>query len=537
MAIVLTSYGGVSVGTGTAYKLVARIDADWADEADVTIRDRDGDSPIVDGQRMRPVDRGFFVRVGDTSPPANRDEWRQNAAAIFKADGVPRALRGTWRGVTLEIMATVVRIGNRAGMPMRASGSVALEGVFRFADPVWRAVTATGPDSASPITVGGNAEALPVYTVTGDTTEVFRRRVTVTDVLGYGFSGYPIMAEFDTTAGTTLTTADFIAFQNGREIPIYVVNPDNAATRVFFLADCLPGGSTPTDIYYGSSVPVSVTQQALDPAGMAWTDASFSNTNWVWDDWIVSDNPTNRCGVWTLSRTEDDDALAKGISVPAESASSLVWTATVSDVTEPIHDGVTMVIGGAVSGSTNALSGVSRAFSNITLSAQLQFRVDYYRVTDLDIQTALAETGDAVTNTTAIDIDSAAVIILRARMVSTAPAETQTITMTNSGDFALILTSNPTVSVAAAVTARVIDDSLDVGSNTLDFDRVFVDNVAITVDCLNRTVTPASGPLYARDLVFSNQRRWLPMAVGAATWTEPDNSAVTVTVRDSYVLV
>ena len=87
------------------------------------------------------------------------------------------------------------------------------------------------------------------------------------------------------------------------------------------------------------------------------------------------------------------------------------------------------------------------------------------------------------------------------------------------------------------MTARVIDDSLDVGSNSLDFDRVFVDNVAITVDCLNRTLSPASGPIYPRDLVFSNQRRWLPMSPGNATWTEPDNSAVAVTARDSYVLV
>lgn len=537
MAQTIASYGGVSLNTGTPYFCFAALDVERAYEAETTLRDREGYAPVQDGNRFRPIDRAFSVTRGDTSVPASVDQWAENALGVFEPDGVLRALRITWRGLTLETMAAVVKAGIPSGIARTDSTDIEIQGTFRIPDPIWRNVTAAGPDTASPITLLGNTDAAPAYAVTGDTTTVSRRPVTITDVLGNGFSSYPIMAEFDATGVSATTTANYIAFCNGREIPIYTVNPNTAATRVFFRVDCPPLGTTTVQIYYGSSVSNTVTAQALDPAGMAFTDASFSNTLWVWDNWIVSDNPTNACGVWTYARIEDAGVLAQGITI-TESAASLVWAAvTTGSTIEPEFDGVIMVLGGAKAGASSALAGVSRAFSNITVTGVFQFRVEYLRAADLELQNALTETGDNVTNTTAIDLDDAIEIAIRCRNLSAVPTVDQTITMTNSGDFSLALTSNPTVSVAAAVTARLIDDSLDVGSNSLDFDRVFVDNVALTVDCFNRTVSPASGPLHPRDLVFSNPREWLPMAPGSNSWTEPDNSAVSVSARESYRVV
>ncbi|MGD9891411.1 MAG: hypothetical protein AB7R89_16175 [Dehalococcoidia bacterium] len=529
MAVVIKSYGGVPVGsTGTPYDLHVSTDTDWRLQSRTVLRDRLGDAPIQDGQGVLPRELRCELQPGSTAN-ADRDAWWRIAAGVFRADGVARPLVVEWENADYRVMASVIDLGNYPNLPMSASADVARVLIFQMADPAWEAV-ATTTDSSSPLTNAGNTVALPVITITPITSTLNHARATITDTLNSGAHAYPVMLTFDGQGVGATTAADFIVFCNHREIPFTVRDPNTATTDVIVDLD-IPqaGGSVTVDIYFGSSISNTLTASQLPAHGRAFTDSNWSNTNWVWTfDNILHTHADNISGVWYPGNTGAQFSDKRGF-ITSQSGGSLVFTLqdpASALITDLAYDSMIMIVGGAVAGASSALSGLSRATASMTNNGRAFVR--YLVPGDLAWRDAWTTTSDG-TVTTAVDLDNAFVIAVG--IEPNVSASTGELTLSASGDFALALASNPTVSVATPVTARKLDHRL-VNLATGDVIRfghpdpaaasvihaVYLDDVDLVIDCEQRgAIRVESGQLYG-EITPSNKALVFPLEPGLNAW-------------------
>lgn len=107
-----------------------------------------------------------------------------------------------------------------------------------------------------------------------------------------------------------------------------------------------------------------------------------------------------------------------------------------------------------------------------------------------------------------------------------------------SGSITVDLSNTPSISVGANSTARLINGTLTNSTNgdVITFTDVYLDNVAMTIDCLNKTITVASGPWYG-SITFSDPDDWWALNVGSNTWSYSAGTFTTsITWFDRYLI-
>jgi hypothetical protein len=539
-----SSFRGTSFGT--VYTVAFPKDAEFGAEAELTLQARERDFPIRLSGRQSARVLPATITPGSTAPSDKR-EWSDNVRALFRADGELYPLRASWRSITAELMCAVTSLKHRGGTTLNADHGGIWDAVLTAPDPIWRDVTVNN-DSATPLTAGGTAPALPVITLTPSGTTVRRRRITIADNAGYGAKAYPVLASFDGSGVSANAATNYILFLNGRSIPFRADSPGSNPTRVLFDADVEPGTTAEAHLYYGSSVNNTITAGAWNPGGI--DPATFSNTNWTWNEFNILQHARNASGRWFPYKigghTVAPGTPAFGWVQLTESSDglSVVLTGRIeSSPTDTIYDAIAMFTGGtARAGATNALTNLRRQLSAAGVGSG-NVRVLYLRAGDLQWREAVNTAYSASTQdiTAAVDLDDAIVIAVQLLVQGTSGSvRTLTISKAGAGDFGLALTGNPTVTVDAAVTARLITGAL-VNTTTGDrvtFNTVYTDDVALTIDCLGgdqrrRSVSVASGPLHG-ELVFSNEAQWMPLAVGSNAWTNPTGAAAAFAWRDGY---
>lgn len=529
-----TSINGTNVNGSTAYRVVFPIDSPMDNAASLTLVPRENDTPLDTGFQVNERSVPFLVSPGTTGVPVSNEQWYQNAMGIFLPEGSKLSIRASWRSQTIELFGAVVSIGPLPGSPVNDEDDSIIAGEFVVPDPVWREIAAETADATSPLSVSrGNVKPQPTITFTPSTTTLRHRIITITDTLGIGLSNYPIIIAFDSTGISATTTANYIAFINEREIPIYTHNPNNASTRMLIRVNCDPSQSITCHIYYGSSVNNTVTAQALDPLGMAITDADLTNTHWIWDDFVLSSNPQNVSGVWTLLNTPE---IGLHFPVYTEAAGSLAFQGSTpgTELNTTTPNAAVLILGGSLAGTTNALTGLSRQFTDVLGAPALGGFIKYQPFGTVSFTTAWQLAGDNTTVTTAADVDLAVLIYYG---VYSNANTLNTVTFSVSGEFALDLTFTPTVNVGAATTARFVNSTLTntTTGETIQFDNLYMDDTTLIVDCLNKTITSGNGTVFnRRGIRFSNKEKWFALAIGSNAWTNATNFSASFSWKPAY---
>lgn len=399
-------------------------------------------------------------------------------------------------------------------------------GVFLAPDPVWRRST-TSNDTTSPLTVVGNCPALPTIAITPSTSTLRRRRVTVTDNSGLGLSNYMIQVSFDSTGVSASAASNYIVFYNGRSVPFYINTPNNASSKLYLRVDTPINGSCTVDVYYGSSISNTTTADQLDDGGMNLASASFSNTNWVWDSFEINAHPAKCTGVWRpvrIGRKTVYSTPRYGLISASSTQVEFQLAASTSNLAND-YDGMAMVVG-CKAGTTSALVGLSRDDSggggtdyNIVVLYRLAGSPTW-------VEAAVDSGPPIAAITDSEDVDNAVEIAVVIEPTSNSAVGSMVLTASGTFQLALNSSTTPTVSVAAAVTARLINSTLTNTTNgtTLTFTNVYLDDVVLTIDCLLKQISTASGPWYGA-LSFSDAENWFPLSVGSNAWTDPTNAA------------
>ena len=524
-----TSFDGQTVNSG-AYRLALMpLASASAAAAAVTDRQRTNQVPVTDYITYQPRDWSFILSL-NPGGGGNLTTFRTFVNQYFTPYGGKRTLLATHPDGSTALSASVTVTSLMPGREGRT-----YTGTFHMDDPIWRSSSATFISaSSSPYTVPGTYKALVQVKVTGTTTTLKRRRITITDTSGRGLANYIVRATFDSTGVTATATTNYIVFYQGRSIPFFAQALNGASTTVDFRVDVAPSGSATADIYYGSSVSNSVTNNVLEDGGQNLASASWSNTNWVWDDFSIDTFPA-AAGVWRPGKIgQTIDGVSYGMS--AVSASSVTFA--VKNDSSLANDADCMILTvGSQAGTTSALSGLSRA---MTVTSTCRGYVKYRTARSALWQTAWSTTGTGTT-TTAIDLDNA--VQIAAGIEPTSSTADGNIVLSASGTFQLALASTPTVSAAAAVTARYLDAALTSGAgDSIDFDKVYFDDngasETFVIDCYNRTISLTTGPLYTAGtgITFSNADDWWPLAPGSFSWTNPTNATVALIGYARYAL-
>lgn len=387
------------------------------------------------------------------------------------------------------------------------------------------------------VTVGGTGGTV--------TRVIFRWRVTVTDTGGRGLANYPIMAQFDSRNVGATTSARFACFSLGRLIPHYVNTPNDPNTKIWFRLDCPPSGSATVDIYGGGVIDNTVTNDTLEWAGLKLSSTTISNTNWEWDDFRCSIFPAVT-GAWKpVKAGQNVDGVSFGITVEGAGAvtnlktGAITPTNTITLAVKPDStlrndaDALLLVVG-AGAGTTNALTNLYR--NMVVTAGSVRGRVQY-RVAGSSVWQTVADMTTTTSSTAALDLDNAVEIMLVLEPLNASANATWEIGITGGTAAALALTGAPTVSVAAAVTARRVNGVLTNTTNgkTLTFADLYQDDVALTINCLTRALSVASGPWYGK-VSPSDKDNWLTLGVGANAWTDFAGVQSSWAWEDSYLL-
>ena len=139
--------------------------------------------------------------------------------------------------------------------------------------------------------------------------------------------------------------------------------------------------------------------------------------------------------------------------------------------------------------------------------------------------------------TTAVDLDNAVEIAFYAE--ATANATFTADWLPSGGNLTLVLNSSytPTVSVAAATTARYINSALtnSTTGDTITFTDVYLDDVALTINTQTKTITVASGPIYG-SISMSEPDCWMALSVGSNSWSDATNTSSSFAWADRYLI-
>lgn len=533
-----TSFDGNSVNGATDYVMrIGTRDATAPHSAAVSLRQRAGQAPVAESVTYNARVIPFLVALkqGAATTPA---AFRENVGKWFAhAKSSGRTLLSTHDdGSTALSMSVYVQKLEQVEYNL-------FRGEMLAADGIWRS-TSTSTDSSSPLTVSGDFDAYPSIAITGSTTTLKRRRVTITDNSTRGLVAYLIQATFDATGVSASASSNYIVFYQNQQIPHYVNTPNDASTKVYFRVDVPRGGSVTVDIYYGSSVSNSITADTLDDAGMDLTSGSFSNTNWIWNDWLCSSHPPV-AGAWRYGRI--GGAYDQMVGLISESTPQCKFTAGVGtgsvyagDVA-PAIDAIILTLGGVQAGTTNALSGFTANLDKPNSDAFVSGAVALWKRTAGALTWTSVTSRSTVGNLTAPqDVDDATELAFVTNPTATAGTAVSAAATISGSAVALILNSSytPTVSVAAAVTARYINSTLTSSTtgDVITFSGVYMDDITLTIDCLGKTITTSDSSDWYGKITTNNPAEWYRLAVGANSWTNPTNGSAAMTWYDRYVI-
>lgn len=534
-----SSFNGTTVNGSTAYLVGFPVGGNYSTGYELSLTPQDGDIAYLGGTAVEPRELVIQVRPGPGAPSSNH-EWLENAQGLFAPGPTVKSFRMTWRAVTVELMVRVRRTSLRPGPRKDDSGRSVLDVTLVAVDPIWRDVTENS-DSMSPATVGGNTPALGKVEITPTGTTVRHARVTITDQLGIGGYALPVIASFNGSGVSASAATNFIAFSEGREIPIQVDDPGSNPTRVLFVADFPQAGVKIVDIFFGSSVSNSVTSSAALLGGLALGDSSISNANIVWDTFEVSEHPERKL-TWRPFRL-GGHATGGYVDLTSEGTSSLTFSVVAGDAPDEYYDCLYCVTGSSLAGISNALTGLRRAYNGDDMAAnhdqvEIFVKIQPLGATDLvDAYTATLNANAVAANVdTAVDVDNALVLFVGMRLVTfNTQRRTLTLSAVPATDFALALANNPSVSVSSPATARRLHGTYQItNGDSIVFDNVFILDGTLTIDALTRTISAPSDILCGRDIRFSNDRRWLELTPGSVAWSDVSDTGSTLKWRNAF---
>ena len=514
-----TSFDGQAVGAATDYTvLISRIGQAPTYSSAPAERARPNQPPVTDRRTYGGLTIPFEVWLTQGSATAT-ETWAELVRRYFSPLGGVRELLATHDDGSTAIEINVEVTSLRRESPRKFAGE------FRAVEVFWRA-QATSTDSSSPLTVAGSYPALPSIAITGTVSNVKRRRVTITDQGGRGLANYLVQIEFDSTGVSAVASSQYIVFYQGRAIPFQIYDPNSTTTWIYVRIDVGPLDSTFVDIFYGDGVTNVTTNNTLEAAGMDLDNASFSNTNWMWDlPFTVSTNPRGACGSWTATRAGRTFS-GTSFAITAEAGASLDIDIRPDSAHPSDINGFVMVVGSAAA-TSNALTGLGR--NDGAPVGNYALYVAYRIAGQVGWTVAYTATSLAGVVSTAISVPAAVEILVWVEATDAAADLTMQFTVVTILALALSSAAVPTVSVAAAVTARCLDDNL-INSTTgdeIDFDGVYWDDEAITIDCLNQRISTPTNLLYfaGAGIVPTNPDTWMRLVVGSNAWSLPTNGA------------
>lgn len=503
---------------------------DGAYTSSPSLRQRNNQVPIQEAIQFGERSLPFIVVPSGSVTDAN---FRANVYRYLTPLGGLRTITATHDdgSTTITALADVVSL--------QKNHNRMFSGTFLLPDPIWRKST-TSNDTTSPTSAAGTYKSLPSISITPTSTTLLRRRVTITDnaTTNRGQMNYPILATFDSATGApgATTSANYIVFDNGRAIPFNVTGHNTASTRIWFRVDIPKGGSKTVDIYYGSSINNTTTADTFVDGGMAL--ASSSNTSWVWDDYSISTFPT-ATGVWRpgkLGLTQNNTTFG----INTESGSGITFAVENDASLANDADAMIVTLG---SPATSTMNGMTRLLTLQDSDGVLRSFVKYRTAGSVSWTTADTQSLDSTlfTSFPQADNDNTNVTVTNAVEVAVGmePAEESPRgTLALSGSITIALSNTPSVGVGSSSTARLVDCTLTNSTNgdVITFTQVYMDNVAMTIDCLNKTITVASGPWYG-GITFSDPDDWFAIEVGSNTWAYSAGTFTTsMTWFDRYLI-
>jgi hypothetical protein len=379
---------------------------------------------------------------------------------------------------------------------------------------------------------------------TGGTVHRIIRRATqtVTDRTGRGLDSYPVRLTLDSRNAGATAAADYVVFVNGQSVPFFVQNPDASATTIDLRVSTPPAGSCLVDVFFGAAVANPLTANVYDDGGMDLAHASFSNTTWVWRtstgtlmgklvySMVAVSRQARVTGAWSLAKLAP---VLSGVSygyVPGGNAQFAVGPS--AGGLQNDADGLILTCQ-VEADTSNALRGISAVLDGGAVSAGLL--VEYRRADDLLWRAA----GNGFASG-GWDIDGAVQVRIYVRPAATDATGSITVSAYASDPPPRLLldsTKVPLISAPAYTAARVINGSLTNGStgDQIVFTDLYMDDVALTIDCLQRTIRAASGPLYGQ-IMPTNPNGWFPLPPGGTSWTNPAGFTVSLDWQNRFVI-
>lgn len=503
---------------------------------------------------LRPVLRGRVGRYpeldaaefGETSIPI---QIRQSPGSVLTSDQFDGYVHALFRqrkglvamGATME-GDTVQNAGIVHGV-RRAVSTKLYTATLLMPNPVWRSTT-TNTDSSSPLTNAGRVRALPVITITPTTSSVRRRRVTVADVAGRGLANFPILAAYDASVGGAAAASDHIAFFRAQPMAQRVNSPGAAGTKHWFCIDVPPNQSRYADVFYGSSVDNTALADSLEYGGINFEGAVVSNTVLEWNDWRNSLFPA-RAGTWKPVKF---GIMPSGVSfgIASEGASS-GKTGYSNTITLGIggpnayrgEANALLLTLGAEAGATNAIQNLY-AYLTVSTGAGYVKATLYYRVPGSSVWQVKETRNTTGALATTQDIDGAIQVLIALEALIPNVVADVAIGWSGGGSYPQITMANtPTVTVGNAATARRLNGTLTntTTGDVITFDDVYLDDEALTINCLTKQVSTASGLWYSggRGIRFSNKEDLFPLVPGSNAWTVAIDGTVSIAWESSYL--
>jgi hypothetical protein len=536
-------------------------------QVDASVSGRAWTRPRLDA--LTPQTRTLELVAWKTDPAVTIEEYRRRLSRVFAPETGERLLvveRAD--GTQVQLLAWCSGIAYRG--ESEADARVTLE----TREIAWQAV-AESTSSGPTVTASGNVRARARIVVPGTSgTPCTRRRYAVTDRCGRGVGGYPLLLSDSWSASARRT----VVFQNGLLVPFRVAG-DKLWTRV----DLPPDGTTYVDVYSGSGVDNTVTADALDDGGLD-LEAS-TNTSWHWYAVRAGRNPLAAAGAWRFGRTfahPQERDYRFGVLVDSETTARLAAADPVMPESAHLiddYDSVVCVTGVEIASVSISVAARARSHTEISDSreytqeyvgqaefwgAEVRVRRDYEISTGSGSAMLVARKPGAPTwepvaarpvskdqqwsGTLSASFalgERPVAIALRCQpgVVRRRGGNTSTFTAPD-GDarsFTNWLTTGvvvelllpievtlasgrtPLVALVDTVPARVRTGTLrnTTTGQWIELEEVYTDAVELVLDGEARQVSVASGPLYAREIRFSDAPRWIELEPGANSVSAP----------------
>lgn len=215
------------------------------------LRERSRQYPVIEDVSLVESERTIFLEAveGAVQDEADQEAMNLLVRRIFRPSLNAQLVTGRWNGG--DYQNYVWFKGDARPSPsyweITAVSAVA----------TWESTT-LNTDSTSPLTVGGNAPAQPLITITGGDS-CTRYRVVASDNTGSGLGSYMIAVPV-----TASSASNIICYQNGLPVPF-----SYDGTRVYLRAGTRIGRNCIIDIYAGSGVSnTGGTVNGIDAGGL-----------------------------------------------------------------------------------------------------------------------------------------------------------------------------------------------------------------------------------------------------------------------------